>query len=106
MNSLVHQGERHTATLDQESPSKPSFQIGVLCVTVATADGGVDSHTLGTVVPLNPYGMILQHTGTHCSTRQHTKQHAFEHKQRHAANARLASLIYNTPLRLLKDSHS
>lgn len=30
MNSLVHQGERHTATLDQESPSKPSFQIGVL----------------------------------------------------------------------------
>lgn len=28
--SLVHQGERHTATLDHESPPKPSPQISVL----------------------------------------------------------------------------
>lgn len=28
--SSVRQGERHTAMLDQESPPKPSLQIGVL----------------------------------------------------------------------------
>lgn len=28
--SSVHQGERHTATLDHKSPPKPSSQIGVL----------------------------------------------------------------------------
>ena len=54
------------------------------CVAIAAADGRVDSHALGTVLPLNPYGVVLQHAGANTSSHQHAQQGTFQHKQRHA----------------------
>lgn len=49
-----------------------------LGVTEAAADRSVDSHTLATVLPLNPYGVILQHADARRPSRHRTQQHAFQ----------------------------
>lgn len=56
-------------------------------VAVATADGCVDSNALGAVLLLDPYGVILQHTGAHRSSHHCQHQSALQHKQGHAGKS-------------------